>query len=173
MVDRLLIQRSPVACISQEWSQVAVPQSEGDAALYRVASVGDYKLSKFKKILPELGQREVMVAGAGAMPPIGGLGFLGAVLSESTGPLRHFVLGLTTQRLLVLQTNGMGRPKKVLRAIPLADIVSAERIKSGKMSPRVAFSLQSGEQFVVQAASTPGIHQLETLLARMQPLLGQ
>ena len=146
-----------------------------------------YKLSNFKKIVPELAPGEQIIAGAFAMPPggmkrqmMGGaFGAVGAAVAASgkgtAGSFelpRRFILGLTGQRLLFVKPDAlMGRPKSILYAIPVGQIASAGLGSSGAMSQQAVFALKSGEQIVVEVGKVRVKAWMLDLLEKMQPML--
>lgn len=149
--------------------------------------MAEYKLSRFNKIAPELHEGEQLVAGAFAMPPGGVKRVLGGSVGGAVGALaagagkgqagsvelpRRFVLGLTSQRLLFCKPDQwLGKPKKVLYAIPLSDLASAESGKAGAMSQQAVFTTKSGDEIVVEAMKGKGRGWLENLIAKLRPLL--
>jgi len=148
-----------------------------------------YKLSHFKKIIDQLGPGETFVAGAAAMPP-GGMrrhaatagvgGALGALVAgggqRGAGDVQlpgKFVLGLTNERLLFCKPDNVwGHPKAVLYAIPLAEIASAEPVKTGAISKQAKFMLTNGQEIVVESQRAIAGKWMDDLLEQIQPLLG-
>lgn len=143
-----------------------------------------YKLSKFGKVTGSLEPGETFVAGAFAMAPgtmkrqmAGALGgAIGAAIASSgsgaSGSFelpRRFVMGLTERRILLFKPDALwAKPKELIGAIPLGDVVSAGFTSGGAMSNKAAIALRNGQVLEVECAKGPARKWLEELLAAVE-----
>jgi len=126
-----------------------------------------YNLKKFNKVSSTLEPGESFLAGAPALPP-GGVGrsMVGGALGGAVGVIAagsgsatagafelpgRFTLALTDRRIMVFKPDPwLGRPKKLVGSIPLADVAGAAFTESGAVSKRAAVSLRNGTSLDVE-----------------------
>lgn len=146
--------------------------------------MASYKLKHFRKITDRLAPGEELIAGTPAMAPggmrrqmIGGAIAMGidSTKSRKAGDVElpaRFVLGLTNQRLLITKPDmWMGRPKELLYAIPLSDLVSVEPGRKGAVSKQAVFTMRDGAQMTVESQRAIAGKWFDELVERIQPLL--